>query len=584
MTGLVRSAVTTVLAVALTATVGWSGVGVAAATPTGAVCIQPQTPAPRFQDGQPVVFVHGWTGEPMDAMAEDVKEAIPDIAPYTFDYERWGAYWANDGRVAACLADYVHAVAEATDEPVILVAHSMGGLAIRYAYMPQYATRPLTAEVAPEVITLGTPYNGSPFGGSYLGMLFEGLKQASEMVDPQGDATGKRCLVVRSGGEELPRGCGELPDWLPAGVGLTAIAGEITFIRKMFLWDLYEMPIGGDGIVPTMSANGYLQSGPGDRPPARSHDVDLERHSCTADSHAMTAAVLAGGNPIFAAARFTAVLKMDEKMLDDFATDRTGRFSAELAAFGMVNAFHASCGHVGITAHGESLAYTVDTIERIISEINPHQETENVTLRPVGSTSGSTLNDGWSIVESNPEAVMCNAVSLHAVEPGVGDCFPLDTASNCWYFDLAGMPRAACLIDPIAKTLRMHEMGRAGSLDPVPDPDWEPYNPWPLYVELADGTTCRFTRELEAWEPLADKPSSQVLYPCTPAADGSQQAIFTLHGDGSLNGSYTDVFLTGATRWNDRRWRVQIGEPGGTEEWRAVARAFYLGNGYLVEG
>ena len=57
---------------------------------------------------------------------------------FLFDDKRYNTVWASDASIAACLADYIRQVSDLHRERggngrVFLVAHSMGGLAVRFA-------------------------------------------------------------------------------------------------------------------------------------------------------------------------------------------------------------------------------------------------------------------------------------------------------------------------------------------------------------------------------------------------------------------------------------------------------------------
>jgi pimeloyl-ACP methyl ester carboxylesterase len=271
-----------VLAALLGAVASTAGV----TTPAAALAAPAVCPAPQTLTGtasalaRPVVLVHGWTGRPMADTAHDLL-AEPDLPvdTYLFDYSRWSAHWVTDPHIAACLADYVHAVSEAYqhaggDGRVIVVAHSMGGLAIRYATNAAYVAHPVTAAELGAVITFDTPELGSPFGNTAAGRLWETAQSRINNVNlPAGGAgDGEVCLAQHDHGGLLPSGCGlgavgipDPPPWLPAGISLTEIAGDITVDRSVFGIHLYSLPLDSDGIVTVASSHGYLTSGPGGR-------------------------------------------------------------------------------------------------------------------------------------------------------------------------------------------------------------------------------------------------------------------------------------------------------------------------------
>jgi len=92
-----------------------------------------------------------------------IDRLVSELAPrpvYFFSYD-----WRLDAkRLASDLADEIEAVAElhqlAEGEPAIdVIAHSMGGL-VTAAFMKMYAAK--SARFIDQIITCGTPYEGSP--------------------------------------------------------------------------------------------------------------------------------------------------------------------------------------------------------------------------------------------------------------------------------------------------------------------------------------------------------------------------------------------------------------------------------------
>lgn len=136
----------------------------------------------------PVVMIHGWTGRGAHSEARDGafssridltanKQAstpiersmigqtqdIPGTAVYTFDYHNTSARWVNDPSIAPALAKALTCLATAHGHAVIVVGHSMGGLATRAAF-DLIAADPAMGppnEYVSDVITFGTPNTGS---------------------------------------------------------------------------------------------------------------------------------------------------------------------------------------------------------------------------------------------------------------------------------------------------------------------------------------------------------------------------------------------------------------------------------------
>ncbi len=101
-----------------------------------------------------VIMVHGWTGESthtndrhgtfshkIDLTTNQVGQVqadrslvgqlqrIPGAAVFTFYYHNYSARWVDDSHIGPALGTVIDCLYRATGEKVIVVAHSMGGLA-----------------------------------------------------------------------------------------------------------------------------------------------------------------------------------------------------------------------------------------------------------------------------------------------------------------------------------------------------------------------------------------------------------------------------------------------------------------------
>jgi pimeloyl-ACP methyl ester carboxylesterase len=241
-----------------------------------------------------VVFVHGWTSSPAalrDAGAALQRLTGDRITPYYFDYSAHSTTWAGADVVAGCLAGYLQAVSHTSGGKVLVVAHSMGGLAVLYA-----AARGRTADTLGGVVTFDTPFLGSPFADSPLGGLLEGVRALGGVSAPPAGSDAQVCLGLRPGGAPMPAGCDyPVPPYLPAGVPLTEIAGEVTISRGPLR--LADLALGSDVIVPASSAHGYLdQTAPALRP--RGAAPALLTDACTVtDNDVLLALSSAGWTP-----------------------------------------------------------------------------------------------------------------------------------------------------------------------------------------------------------------------------------------------------------------------------------------------
>jgi pimeloyl-ACP methyl ester carboxylesterase len=111
----------------------------------------------------PVLFVHGmnstagvWAGQSPSSLAGQVAQ-LQGMTAWTFDYRHESLDWVSNSAVGPALASAIQCLAGQSGHSVIIVAHSLGGLAAQYAIgQPGVGT----ADVA-ELITIGTPYTGS---------------------------------------------------------------------------------------------------------------------------------------------------------------------------------------------------------------------------------------------------------------------------------------------------------------------------------------------------------------------------------------------------------------------------------------
>lgn len=242
----------------------------------------------------PVLFVHGLNSNSeafskgslkLSETATAVKGTFVDF----FDYSEASDRWVTDPRIAPSLAKRISCLASrssASNGPgkVVVVAHSMGGLATRQAVATVVDGRSVADRVG-LVITVGTPHLGSSTEGvltartsggisAWLFSFLYGAAQTGcganatrlvpglcEVVGSPGDAGS---LAMRPGSPELAA----LPSF-PADLPVLAIAGKVTITTDLFGLGRVEFVSGdaiGDLLVTPESANrygGHLDAGGG---------------------------------------------------------------------------------------------------------------------------------------------------------------------------------------------------------------------------------------------------------------------------------------------------------------------------------
>jgi pimeloyl-ACP methyl ester carboxylesterase len=121
----------------------------------------------RERDQVPVLFVHGFLGSPgsfrrevegRGSMLETVS-GVDGVAAYTFDYSEHASEWVTDQAIGPALARAIVCLEAAFEQKVLVVAHSMGGLATRLA-QGQVIDGRAVSDSLERVITIGTPARG----------------------------------------------------------------------------------------------------------------------------------------------------------------------------------------------------------------------------------------------------------------------------------------------------------------------------------------------------------------------------------------------------------------------------------------
>ncbi|MEU2616117.1 alpha/beta fold hydrolase [Micromonospora sp. NPDC007271] len=553
-----RSALTTLLLAASTLTVPST-----AAQAAGCSSSSTSATANQSASRRPVIFVHGWISnrEGLEGAGRALEERTGKrIQPFYFDYGSNSTTWAADKMVAGCLADYIAAVSDAYsrksggDRKVILVGHSMGGLASLYAAQDDKAKDRIGG-----LITFDTPYLGSPFGNTKLASMLQRLQQSidSILIPPMG-SDAQICLGQHKNGAGLAEGCNaKLPGYMPAAAGVTAIAGDITVKRTFGPFHLYDIPLSSDGIVPVDSQHGYLQIQKKTAWPM-GQKIRLKTDSCTITNDSMMRTLKAAGQGgtggiITALLNANAELKVDENALDGLLEDR---LTPALALYLGVATLTADCSHIKVTKHGPALDHAADSLKDYLNQLEPGTTVRD--LMPV--TSGGRVAPGWSVVDgTDGGGVDCsfNTASPAARRGNIYYCSPsAATADACWVE--AGRNSVLCLSDPMSrKVMRLGMEGAVGSALPTGPAEYSG-TPSPIRLDLDNGARCRL-RNGGSWGIQESNPNLVGFYSC----DNGEVVWASSH-------SRTGIDQSGKT------WTVRTGRESGGLTRREVHIAYYV--------
>lgn len=328
---------------------------------------------PIPDNATPVVLTHGWTGDISDlkVLGEQLEQLVDgELDLRYFDYYAHSVRWAAEPQVADCLAEYIHKISAQAGQPVIVVAHSMGGLAIRFASSPEYATQPVTSREVSEVVTIATPHRGSPWGGTMAAEAVQtwDIIQSYGAMPHRGDAA--TCLARHDNEAFINTGCAIAP-YLPEGVNLTQVEGANKFSRKLFNYTLWTLDHRGDGIVLTDSATGYVDSAAGPGPNGR-HPTDRTVMCDEYDSD---------GKNAFASLLqdldenlFSLWLKMLFSERATMDSINAGTLDEGSGTAWAAVAVASQCSHTNIVVHSDTAAHVAEVINRSIHEAPEPEE------------------------------------------------------------------------------------------------------------------------------------------------------------------------------------------------------------------
>ncbi|WP_411700479.1 esterase/lipase family protein [Conyzicola sp.] len=223
----------------------------------------------------PVLMLHGWTGRSahndartgafsslIDLTANKVGTAsvgrsligqmqdAGGTSVYTFDYHDASSRWVTDAAIGPKLADAISCLSAEYGHPVVVMAHSMGGLAIRQALYLLEKSKPNTqaSDYVSNVVTFGTPNTGS-----WVASVVEAGTTASGVVKYLPGTTGAAINAVRSvlvlcgtlttSSMENTGACGILP------VALASASSQAGKALRIGSSEIKGLPAWPDGVV-----------------------------------------------------------------------------------------------------------------------------------------------------------------------------------------------------------------------------------------------------------------------------------------------------------------------------------------------
>lgn len=309
----------------------------------------------------PVVLVHGWTGtaESMHSLGEAIKDrADMATAVRYFDYHSDSLRWASEPEIAACLAEYLHEVTEQAGRPAVVVAHSMGGIAVRFASDPLHVERPLTSDQVSDIVTLGTPHRGSPWGGS----IGAEVKQLSGFLSSWGEVSqlGKasRCLAPHDGITSSTTDC-DIAPYIPTGTNMTQIDGANLMHRNVLNHRLWTTDQRGDGIVLADSASGY--PGSAGQPTPTGYTLDYATLQCEAETSLLTQWLITSAIDRNFITAWLRTLYFEQNMMDSFMA---GRLDLASAPPWLVTTIFSDCSHTKLMDHPKTLDHVLEVLGR----------------------------------------------------------------------------------------------------------------------------------------------------------------------------------------------------------------------------
>lgn len=193
------------------------------------------------QGKTPVILIHGFNGGPGvwgqqndPASMRGKIGMLSGVQVSAFDYQQASLRWVTDPRIGRYLGAQIMCLAEQSHRKVVVVAHSMGGLALKDAIKEQPG---IIGDIG-LVVTVGTPNDGSLLDEEVLHDV-AGFCAVVEC----GDAL-KLATTIASALPALATGSPQiaaLPQW-PDSLPVYAIGGNIAPQHLVLTWSRDHLP------------------------------------------------------------------------------------------------------------------------------------------------------------------------------------------------------------------------------------------------------------------------------------------------------------------------------------------------------
>ena len=186
-------------------------------------------------DSTPVLFVHGINSGPgvwrptSPSSISGQAAAIPGVTAWTFSYAHQSLLWVDKQPIGPDLAHAISCLATVSGHKVVVVGHSMGGLATQYALGQDQGQ---VAGRAAELVTIGTPFDGSEILTIGEDVINGGLTEIDNPNVALVEALLSACAGVADHSDSNP--CG-LVSALRSPVG-TALEAHSAAIRSLPAW------------------------------------------------------------------------------------------------------------------------------------------------------------------------------------------------------------------------------------------------------------------------------------------------------------------------------------------------------------